>query len=83
MPAVDSTPAGRAMVPAYIGWALGMMLLAASIPFALSIPYLLPLGLIVTMWVSLRAPHHRFTGMAITMGWGFAVGFAIVFFLST
>lgn len=67
----------QSMTPAYIGWAIGGLLIAAAQPLAFTFgPFALGLGVLVTAWVSIRAPRHRLVGALAAVGLGLAAGFA-------
>ena len=69
----------RSMLPAYLGWAIGGLLIAASQPLAFSFgPFALVAGLLVTLWVTIRAPRHRVIGAIGSIGLGLSLGIAVL-----
>lgn len=67
------------LAPAYLGWGVGALLIALGPPLAWSFgPLAFITGLLVTLWVTLRAEKHRISGPLTAIACGLIVGFVLM-----
>ncbi len=69
----------RSLFPAYLGWGIGATLIALGPPLAWSFgPLAFITGLLVILWVTLRAGKHRISGPLTAIAGGLIVGFVFM-----